>query len=292
MMPTSYTFWLALSSLYKEKWINLLSVLTIATGLILMTLVFTAFYNIKLATQRLPDRFTITVFLDENIGDEKIKGIIEKIKGKDSVKGLKYISKDDALRELKTLTKDSAYILDGIGENPLPPSVEITLKRESVSETSVKTLSSELMKIEGVSEVYYGEKFLSSIQTIKAGAEKISLLIIIALSVGIIFVCYSTVKILFYRKKDEIETLQLLGATKGFIRAPFIIEGGIIGIMAGLISLGGILMLRYFVSFKLGYSLPVLKSVALPVEMIFYVPLSGLLIGLVGAIIALGRIRF
>ncbi|MBI4823025.1 MAG: ABC transporter permease [Nitrospirae bacterium] len=292
MIPSAYTFRFALSSLYKEKWINLLSALTIATGLILMTMVFSILYNINLATQRLPDRFSITVFLDEGIDEEKTKGIIQTIKGNNSVKDLKYISKDDALKELKTLTKDSAYILDGVEENPLPPSVVITLKRELVSEASVKNLSSELMKVQGIAEVYYGEKFLSSIQAIKGGAEKISLLILIALSAGVIFVCYSTVKILFYRKKEEIETLQLLGATKGFIRAPFIIEGGAIGAVAGLTALAGILMLKYFITLKLSESFPALQSMSVPVETVFYVPLTGLLIGLVGAVIALGRIRF
>jgi len=49
---------------------------------------------------------------------------------------------------------------------------------------------------------------------------------------GIIFICYSTVKILFYRRKEEIETLKLLGATRAFIRTPFVIEGGVIGVAA------------------------------------------------------------
>ncbi len=56
---------------------------------------------------------------------------------------------------------------------------------------------------------------------------------------GMLFVCYSTVKILLYRKRDEVETLKVLGATKWFIRGPFIIEGGIVGFLGGAIRPGG-----------------------------------------------------
>ena len=63
------------------------------------------------------------------------------------------------------------------------------------------------------------------------------LVLVTILSTGIIFVCYSTVKILFYRRTEEIETFKLLGATKGFIRTPFFIEGAVIGACGGLLSL-------------------------------------------------------
>ncbi|MDP2168078.1 MAG: permease-like cell division protein FtsX [Thermodesulfovibrionales bacterium] len=291
-MSAPYTFKLAMDSLWKEKWINLLSALTIATGLLLMAVALSVLYNIQIATRKLPERFVITVFLKEGLTEEKIRDAVSGIKANPKVKSAKYISKDAAMKELKALMKDSDYILEGLDENPLPASVEVGINKEAVSEPSVRAFSDELRAIEGIEDVSYGEKLLSSIQAIKSGAEGIGALVIIILSAGITFVCYSTVKILFYRKKDEIETLQLLGATKGFIRAPFVLEGGLIGLAGGLAALSGIAGLKYLISIKLASLVPVLQSFAYPSAVAVYLPVAGLFVGLLGALIAIGRLRF
>jgi cell division transport system permease protein len=118
------------------------------------------------------------------------------------------------------------------------------------------------------------------------------ILFIIVMFGGVIFVCYSTVKILFYRKKEEIDTHKLLGATKGFIRAPFIIEGAVIGLCGGLLSLVGILSLHYIVFLKLSLSMPLFKAIVFPVFLSPLLPFTGLLLGMTGAAIAIGRIRY
>ena len=286
-----YTLKLAIESLWREKWINLLSVLTIGTGLALMALSFVLVHNIRTATGKLPERFSMTVFLSDGLTDDKAQAAVLAMKLNPAVKGVKYISKEGALKELKSLMKDSDYILEGLEENPLPASVEVALKKESVTEAGVKDLSREFSGIEGVENVSYGEKFISSIQAVKAGAEGVAMSLSAVLSLGVLFVCYSTVKILFYRKKDEIETLQLLGATRGFIRAPFVLEGGIIGLLAGLAALFSLSALRYAVSIKLSVYIPVLASFSYPAQ-VSYLPLTGLFVGIAGAFIAIGRLRF
>ncbi len=164
------------------------------------------------------------------------------------------------MKELKTTLKDTKYVLDGLGENPLPDSIEVKLKDEAVGPDIAKRLTAKLREIKGIDEIEYGEKFLSSIYSIKVGMNTIGIVFVIIMSAGMIFVCYSTVKILFYRKNDEIETYKLLGATGRFIRAPFIIEGAVIGFSGGLLSLIGILSLYYTVIFRLSYTIPLFKD--------------------------------
>jgi len=112
------------------------------------------------------------------------------------------------------------------------------------------------------------------------------------LSTGIIFVCYSTVKILFYRRAEEIETFKLLGATKGFIRTPFLIEGAVIGVCGGLLSLVGCFVLYYTFLLRLSTTMPVFKALLFPADLFLSLPVLGMLLGLVGAAIALGRLRY
>jgi cell division transport system permease protein len=149
-----------------------------------------------------------------------------------------------------------------------------------------------MMKIEGVNDVEYGEKFLSSLYSFGIGMRAMGILFIIVMIGGVIFVCYSTVKILFYRKKEEIDTFKLLGATKGFVRAPFIIEGAAIGLCGGLLSLVGILSLHYIVFLKLSLSMPLFKAIVYPVFLSPLLPFTGFLLGMTGAAIAIGRVRY
>jgi cell division transport system permease protein len=112
------------------------------------------------------------------------------------------------------------------------------------------------------------------------------------MSIGMIFVCYSTIKILFYRKNKEIETHKLLGATRGFIRAPFMIEGAVVGLFSGVLSLVGILSLYYLIIYKLSFAIPLFKTIVFPINISFFLPLIGLLIGMTGAFLAVGRLKY
>lgn len=291
-MALSYPFKVAASSILHEKWINLLSILTMAAGLFFTAITVLSIYNIDVATKKLPEKFSVMLYLHDNLSREQVDNIINTAKKDSSVLRVKFIPKDEALKELKSSLKDTEYVLDGLGENPLPDSLEIKLKSESIGPETVKKLTARFREIKGVNEIEYGEKFLSSIYSLRVGMQSVGIVLILMLSAGMLFVCYSTVKILFYRKNEEIETYKLLGATKGFIRAPFIIEGSVIGFSGGLLSLIAILSLYYFFFFKLSLSIPLFKAIIFPIDLSLTLPLAGLLLGITGAYIAIGRIRY
>jgi len=291
-MALPYPFRLAMQSILREKWINLVSVLTIAAGLLLTTVIVLSVYNIDLATGKLPEKFSMMVYLRDDLSQERRTDILDDIKDDGAVKSVTYIPKDEALDELKSTFKDIAYVIDGLEENPLSDSLEVKLKSEAFGPETVKELSAKLKKIQGIEEIEYGEKFLSSIHSLKVGIRNIGFLFIVIMSVGMIFVCYSTVKILFYRKNREIETYKLLGATKGFIRAPFMIEGAVVGLSSGLLGLAGILLLYYLIIIKLSFAIPLFKTIVFPIHMSLFLPVIGLLIGLTGAFLAIGRIKY
>lgn len=288
----TYPFRTAASGLWREKWINFLCTLTIASGLFLMSMAFLFVHNMGIAARELPDRFSVMVFLKEGLQVDAVKETVLAVRNHSGVKNVRYISKEEALKELKTAMRDSDYVLEGLEENPLPPSLELRLMSGEVTEYRVRKLASELKKLDGVDDVQYGARVLSFIQRARTYSETMGAVLIAVLSAGVIFVCYSTVKILFYRKKSEIDTLKLLGATKWFIRSPFVIEGGALGFAAGLLSAVGMLSVYFLVYMKLARNFPVVKAVSLPVELLAAAPVAGLVIGVVGALIAIGRIRY
>ena len=291
-MAFPYAFRIAARSIVHEKWINLLSILTMAAGLLFTAITILSVYNIDVATKSLPEKFSVMLYLNDNLSQEELKNIMNTAREDSAVERVKYISKDEALKELEASLKDIKYILDGLGENPLADSIEVKLKNEAVRPETVKRLAAKLSGLDGIGGIEYGEKFLSSIYSIKVGMKTIGIIFIVIMSAGMIFVCYSTVKILFYRKNQEIETYKLLGAKKGFIRAPFIIEGAVIGLIAGLLSFIGILSLYYTIIFRLSLTIPLFKAIIFPTDIAIFLPLAGLIIGMVGAAIAIGRIRY
>lgn len=287
-----YSFRLAIQSLYREKWINLLSILTIAAGLLIISLAFFSAYNLDIATKKLPERFSMILYLDDNLPKERLDHVIISLRKNSAVHSVRYISKKEALKELKAALKNSNYIFEGLEENPLPDTLELRLRKEAVGPETAKKLAEEALKIKGIKEVDYGKKFLSTIHSLKAGIKTIGIFFVVILSTGIIFVCYSTIKILFYRRNEEIETFKLLGATKWFIRTPFLIEGALIGAGGGGLSLIGVLAFYYIVLLKLSITIPIFKVILFPANLFLSLPFIGMFLGITGAYIALGRLKY
>jgi len=291
-MTFSYSFRLAVQSILHEKWIYLLSLVTIAASLLFTTVTVLSVYTLDSATKNLPEKFSVMLYLSDMTSQQERDNIISFAQKDRAVEKAVFIPKDQALKELKSTLKDSAFILEGLGENPLPDSIEIKFKSDAVGPESVQRLTNSMKDIKGVQEIEYGEQFLSAVHSLRTGLKTVGMTIVIIMSIGMLFVCYSTVKILFYRKEREIETYKLLGATKGFIRTPFLIEGAVIGFAGGLLSLAGILSLYYVLILRLSSTFPLLKLIVFPIDLSFAIPLSGLLIGMAGAAIAIGRIRY
>src|SRR3990170_6000746 len=106
----TYSIKLALQSLWHEKWINLLSILTIAMGLLVVTVVVFSLYNVNLFARKLPEKFFIVAYLKEGLTEKETQNILGSIKGQGSIERIKYISKAEALKELETSLKDADYI--------------------------------------------------------------------------------------------------------------------------------------------------------------------------------------
>ncbi|GMT46833.1 MAG: cell division protein FtsX [bacterium] len=287
-----YSIKLALKSLWFEKWIHMLTVVTIGVGLFVLGLIFFSLYNIEGITNRLPERFSVTVFLSPGTGSREINQLKARLRKDPVVEKIKYISKDDALIELRASLKDAAYILEGLDENPLLPSIEIRLKKNGFDKKRVEGLIRKLKSLRGIDDVVYGEDLLGTIYTIRNAVKTISAGIILLFSMAIIFVCYSTVKILFYRRKEEIEIFKLLGATKGFIRLPFLIEGGTLGFLGGLLGGTGTYVLYRFINGMVTSDFPILGVMHLPLGLVAALPAGGAILGIIGSTIALGRLKF
>lgn len=281
----------AFQSLYREKWINLLSMLSIASSFLILLITFLLVFNFHLATNRLPELFSLVIYLKDNVSKDETEKIISQLKQRNEVSGARYLSKADALIEFKKTVKGAGAILEGLDENPLSSYIEIKLKKDFVSRPSVEVISEDIKKIQGVDEVYFGEKIAETIYFLKKSSQAVSIFLFLVISVVVIFISYSTVKILFYRKKDEIEILKLLGATNGFIRAPFILEGGVIGSTGAILGAAGVVIIYILIKYKLSEVIPTFEGIVMPWVIMPLSILTGFMLGVIGSLIAIGKIR-
>lgn len=289
-----YCFQAAFKSIWREKWINLLTILSISIGLLLLCVFVIFTSNMDSVLQRWSKNFGMVVYLTDDIGQAGEDALKRTFQQDDDISKVKYISNVQALEEIRNALGSNALILDDFQENPLPSSFELKLRSELLEPAIVKEKAAQIGKMPGVEEVQYGEKWLSSLyiisKTLKIGAICFGFAMLIAIT----FITYCTIKIFFHRKNDEIETIKLLGATRAFTRLPFLIEGIFIGTMGGIISSIIIFGAYSFATLKIIEFLPSIGLMLSSIPLLAYllIPFAGATMSLLGSFIAVGKIRY
>ena len=289
-----YSIQSALKNLWAEKWINLLTTLSVGIGLLILSTFVTVTLNMDSVLKRWGRSFGIVVYLDDAISAEATGTVREFFKQDPDILEVNYISDDEALKALRTILGEDASILENLESNPLPSSFELKLKRELLEPVFVKKKAEEIKKMSGIAEVQYGEKWLTSLNTVSKIMKASSIFLGGAILIAIIFITYNTIKIFFYRRKEEIETLKLLGATKSFIRLPFLIEGLVIGIIGGIIGSLALFGIHSLIIAKGFNFMPSVRAIiiSIPVEIFLSIPIVGALMSIAGSFFAVGKIRY
>jgi cell division transport system permease protein len=167
----------------------------------------------------------------------------DKIKSMGGIASLKIISKEDALTEyVKSSGEEVERIL---GYNPLPASVRMTF--ENLTSVKAKTLRMQLLGIKGINEVLYDEKSLVALEKRSQTLYLLALALGGALLLVSLTIVTSTIRLAIEARHDTIHAMQLLGAGRGTIIFPYIIEGGFAGIIGGLLAGSLILLFHFFV---------------------------------------------
>ncbi|MBI5055506.1 MAG: ABC transporter permease [Nitrospirae bacterium] len=294
MIILRYALKTAFNSIWREKWINFLTVLSVSIGLSILCSFVMVSRNTDSVVQRWAKSFGMVVYLDKKVDPGREESLKQHFQRDTDIVEVKYISRDKALDEVKHTLGSDALILEGLDENPLPASLELTLKSDLLDPALAGKKAAHIKQMQGVEEVQYGEKWLSSLYAISKAMKVGTLFFGCAVFAAITFITFSTIKIFFYRRKDEIETLKLLGATKIFIRLPFLIEGIFIGLIGGIISVALISAASSFASLKIVEFMPSMKSnlTSLPLSAYIEIPLAGAFLSVAGSFIAVGKIKY
>ena len=224
-----------LKNVWRHKMTTFTAVFSLFLALYFVGLLATAGENTKSILQYLRSKYKIEVFFKQNVdlkSAKKVSDLILEVKG---VRSSTVINKDDAVRIFKDQFGED--ILGVLGYNPLPISAVVNLKRNSEEMLKIAPVVSEIKKMKGVQEVRYQGHLIKKIErTYSRFMQLFPVVAVLFITVSVL-VIYNTVKLSIFSRKELIDSLKLIGATKLFIQMPFIFEGLIDGILATLISI-------------------------------------------------------
>lgn len=226
------------------------SVISISLVLFLAGVAAMVVANAKSVSDYFKENMKISAELSLSVDEPEALSIMKGIEVFPGVKSVEYISKDQGIRELEQQL--GSGFLEVFETPPIPITLEIALKADYMCADSLEVVKSSITSVDGVSDVYYQESLMESLNANieKAGAV---LALFIALLMFISFVLIgNTVRLNLYSKRFTIYAMQLVGATKAFIRRPFMIQAFFQGLLSGLIATVGLVVALLLV--KNGFS--------------------------------------
>ncbi len=273
------------SGFKRAKLAVIASIMTISISLLLVGLFLIVSLNISRIISLIEEKVEIEAFLKEPITNNQIYEIQKSILSTTGVDSVLFISKDEAARIFKQDFGED--IISVLNFNPLPPSFKIFLKNQYRKTDMANQVVENIKSIKGVEEVAYRKELIDFLE------KRTLLLNIVGLVVGIIFVVSAiflvsnTIRLAIYSKRKIIQTMKLVGATKWFIRMPFLLEGILQGILGGLISALMLWLVLFLTSQWLAASL----SQFLKIDFLIYLILvvMGAIFGFVGSLISVRR---
>ncbi len=279
--------------LWRNRGMGLASIGSIAAVLLILGIVLILILSINNVVLETKHKFDeIQIFLEDDIEEDQQRNIEEEIKNCEGVVSLDYQTKDEALATMKKDWGDQGDLLEGIEEeNPLPDSYIVKLKDIENADGVVK----DVKDLEGIEEVKYYKDIISKLVTTTNYVRTGGIIVIGVLLFISVFIISNTIKITVTARKEEINIMKYVGATNGYIRGPFIVEGILLGLIGSILSIFIVNYgYKYFftnVSEKLYvlFTLYLVPPYALVTDIIIIFTAIGVGIGILGSLVSLKR---
>lgn len=205
------------------------------------------------AKESLASNIGFSIILSDSITKVDMASIEKRLATQSSVKQWSYLSKDDAAAEFEEAT--GVEFRQSLPDNPIPASYELTLKGDSLSASSLGAMAVQIEKWHGVDQVIYGQKV---VEQMASTFDSVNLLLLgfagALLFVSIVLI-YNTINLSIASEAQAIRTMKLVGATRSFIRRPYLVRSVVQGAFAGVFGAGALVLALKIV----GDSLPMIR---------------------------------
>ena len=218
----------------RAKMAAVVAVLTMAGALVVTGIFLLVTVNLSGIVDMLRSRIELEVFVDNSRDDDAIQSLRKQIESITGVAAVRYVSREEAV-EIFRREFGNGFI-DLLQSNPLPPSFRLTLLKPYQYGGATQRIATQIQLLGGVDEVVYRQDFLNVLDRYISFAIALDFLIGLIVFFGAVFVVVNHVRLVAYAKRRIIETMQLVGATRAFVRIPFLLQGLLHGLLGAALA--------------------------------------------------------
>ncbi len=269
--------------------IGIISIILLVFGLFLLSL-----HNLNILADVLKSDMEVVAFSSGNVSPQSLQEIKSDIEAMKETEAVLFISKDDAIGMLAQDLTSFQGVIKGLNENPLPDAFRIKIVPESRNPEDMRHLAEKLMKLKGIDDVEYGKEWVERLNTFINALRVLGFVVGSIMFLLVLFIVSNAIRLTYLMRRDEIEIMRLAGATKSFIRIPYILEGGILG----MISAGSSVISLFFIYKLIIYKIPSnvylwlggIEFSFISLKGIIMIILTGIIVGCFGSWASVGRL--
>jgi cell division transport system permease protein len=285
---------------FRRNWVmSLGAVITIYLSLLLVGIFIATGFVVNSVVQSVEDKVTIQIFLKDGAATADVNALQQELLSDALVDDVDYTSKDEALKKFKDDMKQSPEIIDQLEGNPLPASLDVTLKDPRTVEQMVANIKKNPMFTKVADRpdnpeesLKYGQQIVNKLFAFTRVIRIIEIVFVVMLGVVSLIFINNTIRLAIYARRKEIGIMRLVGASNWFIRTPFILEGVLQSLIGATLAILSVVSLQAAILPRLREALPFL-AVSLTggatAQISLSLILGGIVIGVAGSWMAMTR---
>ncbi|HVO13091.1 MAG TPA: permease-like cell division protein FtsX [Vicinamibacteria bacterium] len=287
-----YFFQEALTSLWRSRLVNAVSIGTIAVSLFVLGAFLTVASRMGEVVSRWTEKIQVIVYLDDGIESRVLESLENRLRQDAAVAAIDRVSREQALARFRELFRDLRSLPDDLGENPFPASLEVTLRPEHQSPAEVQRLATAFTGVPGVKEIQYDllwiERLATGVKLVRGTGAFLGGILVLAA----VFTISNVIRLTIYAREDELDIMRLVGASRAYVRGPFVAEGmmhgGLGGAAASLLLWGA---LAWVARGLASSDLLGRASLGLPSGVAPLLVAGGMAVGVAGSLLSVIRLR-
>ncbi|MCD6117105.1 ABC transporter permease [bacterium] len=276
-----YSFREGLKGLKRVRMATFLTISTIAVTHILLGIFLLFTVNVHRLVDVFKNRVTMEVFIDNSLSDAEQKSLGDKISAIPGIESVIYVSKEEAL---KTFAKETGIDpVSILGSNPLPSSFRIKITNSNLTPDKIEALKQSVAALDGVDDVVYNSTLFKAVIKNSRRVLIVDGFLFGLVMLSSVLLVANTLRLSIFSQRKSIQIMELVGATRGFIRRPYLIQGVIQGLSGGLFGSGAILLCIGLIN---SHFMHLLSASAF---VVIFPALLGMILGYAGSSIAMKK---
>jgi cell division transport system permease protein len=283
----------ALGNVRRRPALAIVAIGAMSVGLVLVGVVRLAGRNLESATDRWGAGVQMVVYLEDGTSPERVARIVDALDQLPAVSGTRYVSEADALARLRESLGEEDELVAGIEADMMPASIEVSL-REGVRDVAAgHPVVERLEHVPGVEEVQFPGAWVDRMTTLSSALSYAAWFLLLLVAIASAYIVAASLRLALAGRRAEVRTLELLGASRSFVRAPMLVEGMLQGVAAAVVSLAALWALFRAaaepVGAAMGAAFGTFDVTFLPASDVLGVVAFGAALGLVGSWLASGH---